>query len=66
MGDLTKWEAKSVKGAIIAPLAGIGLIIIVIIVMTLIKPPPLDIKKKTAQENILEIEDENEVDWNNF
>jgi len=66
MGDLTKWESKSVKGAIIAPVVGVLVMLVIILIMSLIRPPPLDLKKKAVQENILEVEDENAVDWNNF
>ena len=68
MGDLTKWESKSAKVNVIFPLVVVGITVLLIIILSSLKPTPMEVKKKTAKEDLsaLEEEQEEDVDWENF
>jgi uncharacterized protein (UPF0254 family) len=68
MGDLSKWEAKAAKINIVVPIVALAVIIALAGVMTILKPKPPDVKKKSAKDQaaMVEEDDEESIDWENF
>ncbi len=68
MGDLSKWEAKSAKINIMVPIVALIVVAIFAGVMTVLRPKPPETQKKGAKDKkaMIEEEDEEDVDWENF
>jgi hypothetical protein len=68
MGDLSKWEAKSAKINIMVPIIALIVVLILGSVMAFLRPKPPEVKKKSSsdQASMVDEEDEEQIDWENF
>ncbi len=68
MGDLSKWEAKSAKINIMVPIVALVVVVVLGCVMGFLRPKPPEVKKKGDKDKqaMIEEEDEEDIDWENF
>jgi len=68
MGDLSKWEAKSAKINIMVPIVALLFVAIFGSIMAILRPKPPDVQKKgdKNKQAMIEEEDEEDIDWENF
>ena len=68
MGDLSKWEAKSAKINILTPIIALIVVLILGSVMAFLRPKPPEVKRARSsdQSSMVDEEDEEQIDWDNF
>lgn len=68
MGDLSKWEAKSAKINIMVPIIALIVVLILGSVMAFLRPKPPEVKQRSSsdQASMVDDEDEEQIDWENF